>query len=244
MSDTEDNPPAVDAAENSFTDTSDSVPVSESHHTYDEPSASRCSGKPKTVHEFLGGGRAADVLLWREKFLSSGLLFGTTIAWVVFHWWQVTLLSVASNVLLLLFISLFIWSNVTSLLNRPPPPIPKLHLSEDSVQSIAKTLRIELNAALGLLHAAALGKDLKLFLKVSASLWFLSIVGGWFSSLTLLYSGIVAALTSFVIYDKYEHEIDKYSKLLVCEAKKQYKKIDELVLSKIPKAPPRDKKSE
>ncbi|CAM6090329.1 unnamed protein product [Calypogeia fissa] len=204
----------------------------------------RIFGREKTVHELLGGGKSADVLLWRHWPLSAGVLIGSTIGYVLFEWSGYTLLSLVSNVLLFLVVILFLWSNAAALLNRAPPPLPELSLSEETVMAVAAAVRVELNKILAVAHDVALGKDFKVFLKVIAALWIISTVGGWCSFLTLLYIGVVFSHSLPVLYETYEDEIDKYAKMAGDHAHTQYKKFDANVLSKIPRAPPKEKKTQ
>lgn len=60
----------------------------------------------------------------------------------------------------------------------------------------------------------------------------------------ILYTGVVASHTVPALYEKYEDEVDKYGKVAVDQANVQYKKIDALLLSKIPRAAPKDKKAQ
>jgi hypothetical protein len=186
----------------------------------------------------------ADILLWRHWPTTAGVLAVSTIAYVLFEWSGYTLLSLLSNVLLFLVVILFLWSNAAALLNRSPPPLPELSLSEEQVMSVAAVLRIELNKILAVAHDVALGKDFKLFIKVVIGLWLISTVGGWFSFLTLLYIGVVVSHTLPVLYETYEEEIEKYAKVAGNHAHTQYRKFDANVLSKIPRAPPKAKKEQ
>ncbi|CAM6023339.1 unnamed protein product [Sphagnum balticum] len=205
-------------------------------------STPRLFGRKQPVHQVLGGGTTADVLLWRKKHLSVGLLVGATFAWILLEKTGYTVLSIVSNVTLFLVVILFVWSNVAALLNRAPPPLPELSLSEDFVLSTASSVRLELNKALAIAHDVALGKDFKLFLKVIAVLWIVSTVASWFNLLTLIYICIVLALTVPFIYDKYEDVIDHHANRISEQAQAHYKKLDENVFSKIPKAPVKEKK--
>ncbi|KAH9566120.1 hypothetical protein CY35_04G113400 [Sphagnum magellanicum] len=205
-------------------------------------STPRLFGRKQPVHQVLGGGTTADVLLWRKKHLSIGLLVGATLAWILLEKTGYTVLSIVSNVTLFLVVILFVWSNVAALLNRAPPPLPELSLSEDFVLSTASSVRLELNKALAIAHDVALGKDFKLFLKVIAVLWIVSTVASWFNLLTLIYICIVLALIVPFIYDKYEDVIDHHANRISEQAQAHYKKLDENVFSKIPKAPVKEKK--
>ncbi|CAK9224883.1 unnamed protein product [Sphagnum jensenii] len=205
-------------------------------------STPRLFGRKQPVHQVLGGGTTADVLLWRKQHLSVGLFVGATLAWTLLEKTGYTVLSIVSNVTLFLVVILFVWSNVAALLNRAPPPLPELSLSEDFVLSTASSVRLELNKALAIAHDVALGKDFKLFLKVIAVLWIVSTVASWFNLLTLIYICIVLALTLPFIYDKYEDVIDHHANRISEQAQAHYKKLDENVFSKIPKAPVKEKK--
>lgn len=231
----------VSAAVNTVVENVSKLPAAQSTHSKGQ---GRLFNRERSVHELLGGGRAADVLLWKQKPVSGGVLAGSTAAWVLFEWSGYTLLSLLSNVLLFLVVIFFFWSNAAALLNRSPPPLPELSLSEEAVLHAASTLRIEINKILAIAHDVALGKDFKLFLKVVAGLWVVSTIGGWFNFLTLLYVGVVASHTIPVLYEKYEDEVDKYVKIAADQANIQYKKFDAVVLSKIPRAPPKDKKTQ
>ncbi|CAM6116569.1 unnamed protein product [Calypogeia fissa] len=235
----------ANAAVNSVVENMSKLPASQTAPARKQfRNAPRLFGRERTVHELLGGGKSADALLWRHKPLSAGVLIGATIAYVFFEWSGFTLLSLVSNVLLFLIVILFLWSNAAALLNRAPPPLPELSLSEETVISVASILRVELNKVLAVAHDVALGKDFKLFLKVIAGLWVVSTVGGWFSFLTLLYIGVVLSHTVPLLYEKYEDEIDKYAKMAGDHAHTQYKKFDATVLSKIPRAPAQEKKTQ
>lgn len=73
-------------------------------------------------------------------------------------------------------------------LTRPAPPLPRLHLSEETVTEVASLIRTRLNALLSISQDIALGKDTKLFLKVAAYLLLISVVGGLTDFLTLGYA--------------------------------------------------------
>ncbi|KAJ8760875.1 hypothetical protein K2173_021913 [Erythroxylum novogranatense] len=59
-------------------------------------------------------------------------------------------LSLISSVLLLLLTILFIWAKSAAILNRPPPPLPVLHLSEEMVKEVNGLIRNRVNDLLSL----------------------------------------------------------------------------------------------
>lgn len=209
-----------------------------------QPIKSRLFNRQRSLHQIFGGGKAADTFLWRDKFMSAGILGGATIVYLVIEYSGYTLLTIISNLLLVTLGVLFVWSNAAEFLKRSPPPLPNLHVSEEAANSLALALRVEINKALAIARDVALGKDFKLFLKVMGILWGLTIVSGWFHILTLVYLGVVVSHTIPVIYDTYEDQIELYAKQGYEQAQKHYKKVDETVFSKIYSTFPKLKKSD
>ncbi|KAL0304350.1 UNVERIFIED_CONTAM: Reticulon-like protein B2 [Sesamum radiatum] len=202
----------------------------------------RLFGREKPVHKVLGGGKPADIFLWRDKKLSAGVLGVATVIWVLFELLEYHLLTLVCHVLILGLAILFLWSNACTFINKSPPKIPQVILPEDIVLGVASALRIELNRAFAILRDIASGRDLKRFLVVIAGLWVFSILGSCLNFLTLFYIGFVLLLTVPVLYEKYEDKIDAFAEKAEAELKKQYAVFNVKVLSKIPKGPLKDKK--
>ncbi|GFP92598.1 reticulon-like protein b2 [Phtheirospermum japonicum] len=202
----------------------------------------RLFGREKPVHRVLGGGKPADVFLWRDKKLSAGLLGGATAIWVLFDVLEYHLLSFVCHGLILVLTILFLWSNATTFINKSRPRIPELNIPEKPVMEFASALRIEVNRAFAALRCIASGRDLKKFLSVIVGLWVLSVAGSCCDFLTLLYTITVLLFTVPLVYEKYEDQIDSFVEKAVAELKKQYAVFDAKVLSKIPRGPLKDKK--
>ncbi|KAJ4978022.1 hypothetical protein NE237_008802 [Protea cynaroides] len=197
----------------------------------------RLFGRQKPVHTVLGGGKSADVILWRNKQISAGIVAGVTVFWLIFEWMGYHLLTFVCHSLMLALATLFIWSNFSSFVNRSPPKFSEIILPEDLFVTIAQLLRNEGNRALASFREVALGKDLKKFLKVIAVLWVLSIVGSWFTFLTLFYLVFVLLHTVPVLYEKHEDHVDTFAEKAIVEINKQYTVLDAKVLQKLPKLP-------
>jgi hypothetical protein len=60
----------------------------------------------------------ADVLLWRQKYLSISILVGSTVIWFLLEKSQYTLVALLSNILFFTVIVLFVWANLAALLSR------------------------------------------------------------------------------------------------------------------------------
>ncbi|MCO5557762.1 hypothetical protein L7F22_011333 [Adiantum nelumboides] len=223
------------------------LPASTYSEAGEESSAAvknRLFNRQRSLHQILGGGKAADTFLWRDKFMSAGILAGATVLYLILEHSGYTLLTILSNLLLVALGVLFVWSNAAVFLNRSPPPLPNLYVSEDVANSLALALRGEINKVLAIVKDIALGKDFKLFLKVMAILWGLSVVGGWFHFLTLIYLAVLVSHTIPAVYETYEDQIELYAKKGYEQAQQQYKKVDETVLTKIWNAFPKLKKSD
>ncbi|XP_024392477.1 reticulon-like protein B10 [Physcomitrium patens] len=213
------------------------MPASQTAPTSEYGPSNRFLTKDKTVHQLLGGGLVADSALWRDRYLSGGTLGGSTLLWILLEKSGYTFLTLVCNILLFVVVILFVWSNVATLINRPGPPVPELSLSENFVMNTANLIRIEVNKALHIARTVALGKDFKLFLLVVASLYVVSIVGSWFNLLTCVWIGIVWFHVVPFIFDKYEDVIDHHAQKASEAASVQYRKLDDAILRKIPRAP-------
>ncbi|KAH7849309.1 hypothetical protein Vadar_016045 [Vaccinium darrowii] len=202
----------------------------------------RMFGREKPVHKVFGGGKPADIFLWRNKKISAGVLGGATAIWVLFDLLEYHLLTLVCHLLILSLAIFFLWSNASKFINKSPPRIPEVQIPEEQFLEIASALRFEINRALVVLRDIASGRELKKFVAVIAGLWVLSILGGCCSFLTLFYIAFVLLHTVPVIYEKYEDQIDPLAEKAMIEIKKQYAVFDEKVLSKIPRGHSKDKK--
>ncbi|KAG5253300.1 hypothetical protein OIU76_020886 [Salix suchowensis] len=189
-------------------------------------SSSRLFNRQRTVHEIFGGGFVADVILWRQMNITIGVLLAALSSWVVFERSGYTLLSLVSSVLLLLAVILFLWAKSAAILNRPPPPLPRLHLSEETVTEVASLIRTRVNALLSISQDIALGKDTKLFLKVAAYLLLISVVGVLTDFLTLGYASLLIVLTIPALYERYEDYLDRYVEMVFKKSHQLYLKFD------------------
>ncbi|KAB2070164.1 Reticulon-like protein B5 [Gossypium arboreum] len=202
----------------------------------------RLFGRERPVHHVLGGGKPADVFLWRNKKISAGVLGGATAIWVLFELIEYHLLTLICHISILCLALLFLWSNAHTFIHKSPPRIPEIHLPEEPFLQVASALAIELNQGLKLLRDIASGRNLKEFLMVIAAFWVLSIVGSWCNFLTLFYICFVLLHTVPVLYEKYEDKVDPFAEKAAIEVKKQYAVFDAKVLSKIPMGPLKAKK--
>lgn len=217
--------------------------VSSGHAASLKAKAYSLFGREKPVHNVFGGGKAADVFLWRDKKGSASVLIAITIIWIFFELLGYHLLTLLAHCLILVLAMLFLWSNASTFINKSPPRIPQVKIPEKPVLQIASAITIEINRAFVILREIASGKDLKQFLSVIAGLWVLSILGKWYNFLTLVYIVVVLLFTLPVFYEKYDDQVDAFAEKAMIEIKKQYAVFDAKVLSKVPKGQMKDKKT-
>ncbi|CAN8318819.1 unnamed protein product [Cochlearia groenlandica] len=233
-------------------ETEKSVPAEESllekiaekvhHNDYEKPDSPsamkakiyRLFGREKPVYKVLGGGKTADVFLWRDKKLSAAVLGVSTAIWVLFELVEYHLLSLLCHISIIALGGLFLWSNAYSFINKTTLKIPEIHVPEDAFLLIASSLRNELNQAFVILRNIALGRDLKKLLMVVVGLWIISVVGNWCNLLTLLYMCFLVLHTVPMMYEKHEDKVDPFAEKAMKELHKHYIVLDEKVISKIP----------
>jgi len=203
----------------------------------------RIFGREKPVHKVFGGGKAADIFLWRDKKISGAVLGGATAIWILFELMEFYFLSLISYAVILTLVGLFLWSNVSTFIHKSPPKIPEVVIPEKPVVQLAVELRAYINLALATLREIASGRELKKFLSVIAGLWFLSVLGSCCNFLTLCYIVLVLLFTVPVLYEKYDDKVDAFAEKAMIEIKKQYAVFDAKVLSKIPRGPLKSKKN-
>ncbi|KAK3014298.1 hypothetical protein RJ639_008816, partial [Escallonia herrerae] len=150
----------------------------------------RLFGRQKPVHHLLGGGKSADVLLWRNKKMSASVLTGATAVWVLFEWLNYHFLTLLCLVLVVGMLAQFVWSNASGIMNsdnRSPSKVPRLVLPDELFVNTAISIGSEVNRALGFLQDVACGGNIKQLLVVVLSLWGAAIIGSWCNFLTVLY---------------------------------------------------------
>ncbi|KAI3809876.1 hypothetical protein L1987_19479 [Smallanthus sonchifolius] len=161
------------------------------------------------VHDALGGGAVADILLWRNAYGGAVVLVVSTVFWFLFERGGYNIVAFVANNLLLLVVILFFWAKSATLLNRPLPPIPELDISEESVLIAADEMQVWINHAFSVAHEIAISGNLKTLIAVVSSLWLISYVGSFFNFLTLIYIGILLSLSIPFLYDMFQAQVDE-----------------------------------
>ncbi|GAB2267581.1 hypothetical protein Dimus_002563 [Dionaea muscipula] len=187
-----------------------------------------------SVHEALGAGSVADILLWRKWCASLLVLISASSLWFLFERGGYNVLTFAANVILLLVVILFFWAKSANLLNRPLPPIPDMEISEELVEKAADEIRGWINHVLFIAHEISVGGNVRVLFQVAMILWWVSYIGSFCNFLTFVYIGVLLSLSIPVLYDNYQDEIDAKLRIVHKIIQAQYRKVDESVLSKLP----------
>ncbi|KAL8463374.1 hypothetical protein ACS0TY_033386 [Phlomoides rotata] len=198
----------------------------------------RLFGREKPLHSIIGGGRAADVILWRDRNLSAAILIGSTVIWSLFEVGEYNFITLLCYISMIMMFTLLIWSSGAGFVDWNPPDPRAITIPE----STFRWLFSEINKILYKFFYISSGKDLKTFFLTIVFLWVLAGVGNYFSSLNLLYTGFLLLMTLPALYERYEAEVDYLASKGRRDAKKLYKKIDTRFLNKIPRGPVKEKK--
>ncbi|KAH7856396.1 hypothetical protein Vadar_000875 [Vaccinium darrowii] len=199
-------------------------------------------GRQRPIHDILGGGKVADVLLWKDKAVSAALLFGIGVLWYLFEFVGYNSLTLFCHTVISGMLIIFIWDKGSDIFKWPPPRIPSILSDKSTAREIAAICRAKLEDFLSIFFYVACGHDFGQFLLVIVSLWIISAIGNYISSLNLLFFGCLCLETLPYLYNKYEHEVDYLIARSVRWLKKSYKKLDREFLTKIPRGPVKEKK--
>ncbi|XP_055962318.1 reticulon-like protein B16 [Mercurialis annua] len=107
-----------------------------------------------------------DVFLWKRRCVLFGIVIVATVAWFLYERSGLPFLTVCSDALLLVTV-LFFRANFVAFRNKQLHSLPKLVLYEEMVHNVAASFRIKINSVILMAHDITIGKDSRLFFKVS-----------------------------------------------------------------------------
>ncbi|GLJ14648.1 hypothetical protein SUGI_0237000 [Cryptomeria japonica] len=172
---------------------------------------------PSKAYRWLGGGRVADILLWRDEKETFGIIIALAVVFYCFFLTGYTFIRAAADLLLLIIAVLFIHGVLPSAvlgytIEKIPPST--FHISEETVQHAFLSIRYTWNSGIAILKSLYEGKDWILFLKATSLLYFLNILGS-ISFNTLLATCLILMFSAFCIYEQKEEEIDYLTRITV-----------------------------
>ncbi|KAF7834614.1 reticulon-like protein B9 [Senna tora] len=210
--------------------------------------------RERPIHQVLGGGKVADVLLWRNRNVSAALLIAITVIWFLFEVVDYNFVTLLCHISITTMLLLFIWSTLGDVLKRNGPQIPDIILQDSFFQDLASTFHKRFNQLIETLLYISCGKDLPRFFLTLVSFYILSVIGNCFSFFNLLYignnfryiyivQGFLCMQTLPFMYERYEEEINNVVGDMVVELRNKYRRFDKRYLNKIPRGPVKEKKN-
>ncbi|CAL0318430.1 unnamed protein product [Lupinus luteus] len=190
------------------------------------------------LHAFLGSGKIAEILLWKDKKLSGAVLAGFSIIWFLFEVVEYHFVTLLCHILIAIMLILFVWYNAAGLITWNCPSVYDLEIRESTFRFFCK----KLNWFLRKFYDISTGKDLTLFFVTITSLWIMSEIGTFVNTLNLVYIMFLCLITLPLMYERYEYEVDYLASKGNQDLRRLFKKLDSQVLNKIPRGPVKEKK--
>ncbi|KAJ7958431.1 Reticulon-like protein [Quillaja saponaria] len=165
---------------------------------------------PSKASIYLGSGKVADTLLWKDKKQTVATLLILFAIYYFFIASGYTIITALSKLLLAVVTFLFIHGLLPGKIfgyTVEKIPASHFHLSADMSQRAALSVASSWKSAVDVLKCLCKGNNWVLFLKVVFSLLILSILGA-FSFQNLFAIGLPLAFVAFYVYEKKEQEID------------------------------------
>ncbi|KAJ1410490.1 Reticulon [Sesbania bispinosa] len=181
-------------------------------HLARDSSFSGCCGSSEQskADKLLGGGKVADILLWRDEKTSFTYFL---VLVLLFYWFFLsgnTFISSAARLLLLSTLLIYGHGFLPSKLfgfSIQRMPMSNFEISDTVVKdSVATTVRLW-NKGFQNIKGLAQGEDWSTFFKVAVILYLLKLMLSELLT-TLIGIGLVFAFMAFFVYEQYESEID------------------------------------
>ncbi|RRT73647.1 hypothetical protein B296_00017008 [Ensete ventricosum] len=192
----------------------------------------RFFGREKPVHQVLGGGKPADVMLWRDKKISAGALSAATAIWVLSPP-RIPEVRVPEDQ------AVQVAGTLRYEINRAFAVLREVALGRDVIAGLWLLSMVGSSVNfLTLVYVCKWAFVMCNFLRVVFDMHLLNSSGCLFSWKSVF----VTLHTVPVLYEKYEDKVDAAAEKAMAEIKKQYAVLDDKVLSKIPRGPLKDKR--
>ncbi|KAA8541289.1 hypothetical protein F0562_025252 [Nyssa sinensis] len=208
----------------------------------DTRSSPKLFGRQRPIHEILGGGKVADVFLWKDKRVSTALLTGIGVIWFLFEVVEYNFVTLLCHIFITTMLVVFIWSKGAEIFKWPAPRIPGIILHESTFREVTSIFHAKFNQFLSNFLYIACGNDPKLFFLAIVSLWIVSVFGNYISSVNLLFFSLLCLETLPFLYDRYQDQVDYFAGRVNRQMRQTYKKFDSEFLQKIPRGPVKEKK--
>ncbi|XP_015952120.1 3beta-hydroxysteroid-dehydrogenase/decarboxylase [Arachis duranensis] len=191
-------------------------------HLARELSISGCcdSTEQSKAAKLLGGGKVADVLLWRNEKTS----FACFIVMVLLFYWSFlsgsTFISSAAKFLMLVTFLLFGWGTLPANLfgfQTKRISSSSFKISNSEMKGSVTTTVNQWNNNYKTIRRLRQGEDWLTFFKIAIPLYFLKLILSAHKLTTFVGIGLVFAFTAFFIYEQYQSEIDLLAEILFAQ---------------------------
>ncbi|KAL2561536.1 hypothetical protein AAZV13_20G087900 [Glycine max] len=118
--------------------------------------------RQRPLHAVLGGGKLADILLWKDKISSASMVAGFSIIWFLFEVVEYNFLTLLCHILMAIMLILFVWYNAAGLITWNLPQIYDFQIPEPTFRFLFQ----KFNSFLRRFYDISTGKDLTLFFVV------------------------------------------------------------------------------
>ncbi|XP_042433629.1 3beta-hydroxysteroid-dehydrogenase/decarboxylase-like [Zingiber officinale] len=183
------------------------------------------------VYTYLGGGKVADTLLWKDKKQSFTMLLLFVALYSYFFANGYTMITAVAKLVSVVALFLFIHGALPSKIlgyNIQKLSPSYFELSEEQARRHAHSATHIWNNGIVILRSLCKGKDWALMFKVVFLLLFLNVLG-YMSPQTIYKLGLAIAFFGLYVYDRWEDEIDKHIKDAYSHVRK--------LTSKVPRGP-------
>ncbi|XP_050384302.1 reticulon-like protein B13 [Argentina anserina] len=181
-----------------------------------------------------GSDTLRDIFLWKKKIQSLLVLLIATATWVLLKVYRFNFLTVTSWAVMFVVTSLFLWGNMLKFFNKEPPNLHGMfEVTEERAFKIVNTIRAWIEEGIRWMFRVAAEREWFVFAGTASGLWFLSRVGRYFDLLTLLFTGVLMAMTIPVIYATYKENLTRSEEWVKAQARRYYDIMDEKVVKNI-----------
>ncbi|KAJ7284218.1 hypothetical protein O6H91_08G071200 [Diphasiastrum complanatum] len=205
-------------------------------HLRAEVQESRHTAFPSRAHSQLGGGKAADLLLWRNWKKTFGTLFSIYVGFYFFFRSGYTLIFVAARTMMLLLVIAYFYRYLQeSILDHRLPEIPAtlFEISEDKSCKVVLSAISWWNHSVTSVQLMVTERNWYQFFKILVMLRVMKIFGK-FSAEGFVNFGLFAIFSAPFMYEQNEQEINIFIDQ-ICNYFHEYRDIALSKLSSIPK---------
>ncbi|XP_024030435.1 reticulon-like protein B14 [Morus notabilis] len=135
-------------------------------------------------------------------------------------------------------VAIFVWFRTGWLINWNPPDVDEIMLPESTCRSIFT----KVNWFLLTFYDISSGDDFRLFFLAICSLWVISVIGTFVSTMNLFFIVVLCMETLPNLYGRHQNEVDNVAIKVYRQLNNFYKNFEHTVLDKIPRGPVKEKR--